>query len=173
MNVNVDLNLNLKVANQAEARPPTWAQEMEVLKARLSSVEEERDAAVPATECKRQATMRSTLSTDILLMPVHVPKDLDDWMHGWNIDLQEALSAGSGPRVSVLIAKLSEGAHMLTLTGSRAGAMQLTKSWSPPQGRFRCSRCFGASFWTTLPGMWLHASVCHRSACHVVRCGCS
>ena len=100
---------------------------MEVLKARLSSVEEERDAAVRAAACKRQATMRSTSSTDIPLMPIHVPKDLDDWMRDRNMDLQEALSVGSGPRVSMLIAKLSEdAAHMLTLTGSGGGAMQMT-----------------------------------------------
>ena len=43
--------------------PPSWAQEMEA--SRLSSVEEERDAAVRATACKRQATMRSTTSADI------------------------------------------------------------------------------------------------------------
>ena len=92
---------------------------------RLSSVEEERDAAVRATACKRQATMRSKSSTDILLMPIYV-KDLDDWMHDRNTDLQEALSVGSGSRVSMLITKLSKGAaHMLTLIGSGAGAMQL------------------------------------------------
>ena len=60
-------------------------------------------------------------------MPIHVLKDLDDWMRDRNMDLQEALSVGSGPRVSMLIAKLSEGAaHMLTLTGSGGGAMQMT-----------------------------------------------
>ena len=125
-----DILAQLEVANRAEAivsapptPPPTWAQGMEVLKA----VEEERDAAVRAIACKRQATMRSTSSTDIPLMPIHVPKDLDDWMRDRNMDLQEALSVGSGPRVSMLIAKLSEGAaHMLTLTGSGAGAMRLT-----------------------------------------------
>ena len=77
--------------------PPIWAKEMEALKARLSSVEEERDAAVRATACKRQATMRSKTSAEIPLMPVHVPKDLDDWMRDRNLDLQEALSLGDGP----------------------------------------------------------------------------
>ena len=62
--------------------------------------------------------MRSKTSTDIPLMPVHVPKDLDDWMRDRNLDLQEALSLGDGPRMSKLISKLSEGvAQMSTLTG--------------------------------------------------------
>ena len=29
-------------------------------------------------------------------------KDLDDWMRDRNMDLQEALSVGSGPRVSIV-----------------------------------------------------------------------
>ena len=91
----------------------------------LSSVEEERDAAVRATACKRQATIRSTMSSDIPLMPMHVPRDLDDWMRDRNLDLQEALTVGNGARVSELISKLSAGAaQMSTLTG--AGPMQLT-----------------------------------------------
>ena len=135
----------LEVANRAEANvsappapPPTWAQEMEVLKARLSSVEEERDAAVRATACKRRAPVRSTSSTDIPLMPVHVPKDLDDWMCDRNMDLQEALSVGSGPRVSMLIAKQSEGAaphirshaiDMILVTTTRQISLQRV-AWS-------------------------------------------
>ena len=57
-------------------------------------------------------------SADIPLMPVHVPKDLDNWMRDRNLDLQEALSLGDGPRVSELILKLSEVvAQMSNLTG--------------------------------------------------------
>ena len=40
-------------ASAPSVPPPTWAKEMEALKARLSSIEEERDAAVRATACKR------------------------------------------------------------------------------------------------------------------------
>ena len=123
---------HMEVANQepeaaasATVPPPTWAREMEAMKARLSSVEEERDAAVRATACKRQATIRSTMSSDIPLMPMHVPRDLDDWMRDRNLDLQEALTVGNGARVSELISKLSTGAaQMSTLTGT--GPMQLT-----------------------------------------------
>ena len=73
-------------ASAPSVPPPTWAREMEALKARLSSVEEERDAAVRATACKRQATIRSTMSTDIPLMPMHVPRDVHDWMRDRNLD---------------------------------------------------------------------------------------
>ena len=98
--------------------PPTWAKEMETLTARLFSVAEERDAKVRATACKRQATMRSKTSAEIPLMPVHVLKDLDDWMRDRNLDLPEAWSLGDGPRLSKLISKLSEGvAQMSILTG--------------------------------------------------------
>ena len=56
---------------------------------------------------------------DIPLMPMHVPRDLDDWMRDRNLDLQEALSVGNGARVSELISKLSAGAaQMSTLTGT-------------------------------------------------------
>ena len=48
-------------------------------------------------------------------MPVHVPRDLDDWMRDRNLDLQEALSLGDGARVSELISKLSEGLHKCPL----------------------------------------------------------
>ena len=79
--------------------PPTWVTEMDALKARFTSVEEER------------ATVRGSGAVDpIPLMPVHVPNELDDGMRDRNTDLQDSLSVGEGKRVSELILKLSEGA---------------------------------------------------------------
>ena len=73
--------------------------EMEALKARLFSVEEERDAAVRANRMQEASHhAQQKRPADIPLMPVHVPKDLDDWMRDRNLDLQEALSLGDGPR---------------------------------------------------------------------------
>ena len=143
--------------------PPTWAQEMEA--SLLSKKSGMRQSGPPH---ERQATMRSMLSTDILVMPVHVPKDVDDWIRDRNLDLQDVFSVGNDKRVLEWISKLSEGVgQMSTLTGT--GAMQ---SWQAPDR----SPCMGVveSGWrrrhypksfapsTTLPGTLPHAWMCHR-----------
>ena len=71
----------------------------------------------PATACKRQAAMRSTTSGDIPLMPVHMPKDLDNWIRDRNLDLQEALSWRWPACVRVDLEVVRGVAQMSTLTG--------------------------------------------------------
>ena len=171
----------LEVANRAEANvsappaPPTTWEEMEVLKARLSSVEEERDAAVWATSCKRQATMRST-SFDANPC-AEGSRRLDarlehgspggplcwQWPACFNVDCEAVRRYCTHVDVDREWSRRHAIDMILATTIGRFLCMGCVEFvWVRLSTRGLPSRCFGGIFWTTLPGMWLHASVCHR-----------
>ena len=84
--------------------PPDWQTEMDVLKAKLATMEEERDEAVRDTS-KRQAM--GPQGRSIPAMPTLVSRELDDWMQDRHSDLQDAMIEGDGQRVLEITSKVS------------------------------------------------------------------
>ena len=86
---------------------------MDVLKAKLAAMEEERDEAVRDTARKRQAV--GPRGRSIPAMPTLVPRELDDWMQDRHSDLQDAMIEGEGDGQRVLeITKMAEGSSMVS-----------------------------------------------------------
>ena len=97
--------------------------ELEELRAKLASTERERDEALSAPACKRQAMSRTAVVLPGTPPPIpdsFVPADLSSWMDDRHAELFAAISIGDQVRTQRLTSMMAECAERLNqLTGSR------------------------------------------------------